>query len=189
MGRKNKLSSIEAKDYIKQLRYLPKLVEDTLELCKEDCRKVACAQQMVSACTFLGRQYMYPIALEGALKLKELCYISTHGYPTGELKHGPIAHMCDMYIFVAPERGMKEKNITSMKEIKSRRGRIVLIKHRGQKAPEDCYDYLIEIPKAKDYILPILAAIPMQLIPLYLAQIKGLNVDKPRNLAKSVTVE
>ena len=189
LGRKNNLSVMEAKGYIKQLRYLPKLVEDTLEVCRAGASRVACSAQMISNCTFVGRQYMYPIALEGALKLKELCYISTHGYSTGELKHGPIAHMCDMYIFVAPEKGMIDKNITAMKEIKSRRGRIALIKQRGQEFPKDCYDDLIEIPKAKDYILPILATIPMQLIPLYLAKAKKYNIDKPRNLAKSVTVE
>ena len=189
LGRKNKLSAIEAKGYIKQLRYLPKLVEDTLQLSKNSTKKVAVATSLTPSCTFLGRQYMYPIAIEAALKLKELCYIPTHGYPTGELKHGPIAHMCPMYFFVAPEKGMKDKNITAMKEIKSRRGRVALIKQRGQKIPEDCYDYLIEIPKAKDYILPILAAIPIQLFALYLAEIKGYNVDKPRHLAKSVTVE
>tara|TARA_Y100001938_G_scaffold140893_1_gene209827 strand:- start:12416 stop:14242 length:1827 start_codon:yes stop_codon:yes gene_type:complete len=189
LGRKNKLSAIESKEYIKQIRYLPKLVGDTLELCKESIKKTAVASSLTPSCTFLGRQYMYPIAIEGALKLKELCYISTHGYPTGELKHGPIAHMCPMYFFIAPEQGLRDKNITAMKEIKSRKGRIILVKQRGQKIPEDCYDYLIEIPKAKDYILPILAAVPIQLFALYLAEIKGYNVDKPRHLAKSVTVE
>jgi glucosamine--fructose-6-phosphate aminotransferase (isomerizing) len=191
LGMKNNINAIEAEGYIKQLRCLPELIDHTLEICKESARSIAAAAQLMNCASFLGRQYMYPIALEAALKVKELAYISTHGYASGEIKHGPIASIerhatC---IFIAPEEGLREKNIISMREIKARDGRINLIKQEGQEFPEDCYDRLIEIPKAKDYILPILAVIPMQLFSLYLAQIKKYNVDRPRNLAKSVTVE
>ena len=189
LGMKNNLSVIEAKKYIKELRCLPELIESTLEMTRDSCHKLASGAQMCNSLTFLGRQYMYPIALESALKTKELTYISTHGYPSGEMKHGPIAHMPPMQIFVAPEEFLKEKNIIAMKEIKARKGRVGLIKQRGQQFPKDCYDHLIELPRTKDFILPILSVIPMQLFSLYLAQIKGYNVDRPRNLAKSVTVE
>jgi glucosamine--fructose-6-phosphate aminotransferase (isomerizing) len=191
LGMKNNISVLEGKKYIKELRCLPELIDSTLEIVKGASRKFAAAAQLSDTITFLGRQYMYPIALEAALKVKELAYISTHGYPSGEIKHGPIANIerRSICIFLAPEKSLKEKNIIAMKEIKARDGRVMLIKQQGQEFPEDCYDYVVELPKAKDFILPILATIPMQLFSLYLAQIKNYNVDRPRNLAKSVTVE
>jgi len=190
-GRKNNLSPLESKRYVQQLRFLPEQIENTLDMTKEPASKLAGLFQMVPSISFLGRQYMYPMALEGALKLKELAYIQTIGYPSGEIKHGPIAAVESRSpcFFVAPEESLKEKNILTMKEIKSRRGTVILFKQKGQNIPKDCYDYCVDLPKAKDFILPILAAIPLQLFSLYVAQKKGLNIDKPRNLAKSVTVE
>jgi glucosamine--fructose-6-phosphate aminotransferase (isomerizing) len=191
LGMRNNMSIIEAKKYIKELRCLPELIDSTLEMTRGIVHKIAAGTQMANTATFLGRQYMYPIALESALKVKELAYLSTHGYPSGEIKHGPIAHVeaHSVCIFLAPEKSLKEKNIIAMKEIKARGGRIFLINQKGQRFPEDCYDYLIDLPRARDFILPILSVIPMQLFSLYLAQMKGYNVDRPRNLAKSVTVE
>ena len=190
IGRKHELNKIDSQRYIKQIRRLPNLIDKTL-LLNEKVRKIAVGLQMQNTVDFLGRQYLYPIALEGALKLKELCYIDAHGYASGEIKHGPLALIrrgrhC---IYLGTQRLLLEKNISNLKEIKSRHGKVVLISQEGLKYPEDCYDYLIEIPKAPDFISPILATIPMQLYSMYMAQINKHNVDKPRNLAKSVTVE
>ena len=190
-GRKNNLSTLESKRYVQQLRFLPEQIENTLEMTKKATSRLAGLFQNIPSVCFLGRQYMYPMALEGALKLKELAYIQTIGYPSGEMKHGPIASVESRSpcFFIAPEESLKEKNILTMREIKSRKGTVVLFKQEGQKIPKDCYDYHVDLPKAKDFILPILAAIPLQLFSLYMAQKKGYNIDRPRNLAKSVTVE
>jgi glucosamine--fructose-6-phosphate aminotransferase (isomerizing) len=190
IGRKHKLNSIDSQRYIKQIRRLPNLIEKTL-LLKDKIRKTAAGLQMQKAVDFLGRQYLYPIALEGALKLKELCYVDAHGYASGEIKHGPLAMIrrgryC---IYLGTQRLLLKKNISNLKEIKSRNGKIVLISQEGLNFPKDCYDYLIEVPKAPDFISPILSTIPLQLFSMYMAQINKRNVDKPRNLAKSVTVE
>jgi glucosamine--fructose-6-phosphate aminotransferase (isomerizing) len=134
---------------------------------------------------------MYPLAMEASLKLKELTYIDSHAYAAGELKHGPLATVYEgkPFFFLAPQESLKEKNISNMKEIKARGGNIILLKQKGQIFPKDCFDEIIEVPKAPSYILPIISAIPLQMFAMYMAQNRGLNIDKPRNLAKSVTVE
>ena len=134
---------------------------------------------------------MFPIALEGALKLKELSYINCHAYPSGEVKHGPLATMGGEkhVFFLAPQRSLKDKNLSNIKELRSRKTRIILMTQEGVEFEEDCYDNLITLPPAPDYILPILSAIPLQLFSMYMAIHKKHNVDKPRNLAKSVKVE
>lgn len=190
IGRKHELNKIESQRYIKQIRRLPNLIDKTL-LLNNKIKKIAVGLQMQKAIDFLGRQYLYPIALEGALKLKELCYVDAHGYASGEIKHGPLAIIqrgrhC---IYLGTQRLLLEKNISNLKEIKSRHGKVVLISQEGLKYPEDCYDYLLEIPKAPDFISPVLTTIPLQLFSMHMAQINKYNVDKPRNLAKSVTVE
>jgi len=191
IGSKKNLSSLDEINYIKQLRLLPQLIDETLLSVNGKAKKLAKIYSRCPHFTFLGRQYMYPIALEGALKVKEIAYASTHGYPSGEIKHGPIAHVesGSPCFFISPEKGLADKNISTMKEMKSRGSKIFLIRQKGQKTPTDCYDHDLELPKAKDFILPILSAIPLQLFSLYLAQELNYNVDKPRNLAKSVTVE
>jgi glucosamine--fructose-6-phosphate aminotransferase (isomerizing) len=191
LGRRDNLSLLDSKKYIDSVRRLPELVEQCIASVKEECRGLAIQFGMCDNVSFLGRQYMYPLALEGALKLKELSYVHTHGYATGEMKHGPLAaighaHPC---IFVAPEKSLKEKNISSLKEVCARGGLTALIKQKGQEFPRECYLRAVEIPKAPEYILPILSAIPLQLFAMYMAQNKKLDVDRPRHLAKSVTVE
>ena len=140
---------------------------------------------------FLGRQYTYPIALEGALKLKELSYLSCSAYPIGEMKHGPLATIRrgSRSFFIAPQADLRGKNISNAKEIRARGGRFFLITQRGLKFPEDCYNELVEIPAAPSYISAILSVIPLQMFSMYMTIEKGYNVDRPRNLAKSVTVE
>ena len=178
-------------EIIQQIRYLPKLVEETLLLVNDTCRKLASVFSMVPSVNFLGRQYMYPIALESALNLKELAYINTSGYPSGEIKHGPLASIGrDSRCFlICPEENLKDKNILTMKEISARGGDIILVKQKHQEFPKDSYGWEINIPKARDFLLPILSVIPMQLFAMYSAKVRKFNVDQPRHLAKSVTVE
>ncbi|MAH45127.1 glutamine--fructose-6-phosphate transaminase (isomerizing) [Candidatus Pacearchaeota archaeon] len=190
VGRKNNLSLIDSKKYINQIRLLPELIDQTLEL-QDSISHISGLYQLMHSIDFLGRQYMYPIALEGALKLKELSYIDSHGYPSGEIKHGPLATVCRgrRCIFLAPQESIKDKNISSMKEIKARGGDIILLKQKGQEFPKDCYDQFLEVPKCQDILLPIVSVVPLQIFAMQMARRKGLNIDKPRNLAKSVTVE
>jgi glucosamine--fructose-6-phosphate aminotransferase (isomerizing) len=191
LGRKNALSAIDAKRYISNIRKLPELVSQTTQDCKDVVRALASKFSLCSKIDFLGRQYLYPIALEGALKTKELSYIHAHGYPAGEMKHGPLAtvgagHLC---FYLATQESLRDKNISNMKELKARECHVVAVAQKGQSLPKDCYDYLIEIPRAEEYLSPILSTIPLQLFSMYLAQKKNYNVDRPRHLAKSVTVE
>lgn len=141
---------------------------------------------------YLGRGYNYPVALEGALKLKEISYIHAEGYPAAEMKHGPIA-LIDQempVVVVAPNnKTMYDKVVSNIHEIKARQGRVVAIVTRGDTVIRDLADYSIEIPDAEECFVPLLAVIPLQLLAYYIATIKGCNVDQPRNLAKSVTVE
>ena len=173
-----------------EIKKIPNLINTTLQL-KGKIQRLAGLFYQFDSIDFLGRQYMYPLAMESALKLKELTYINSHAYAAGELKHGPLATVYEgkPFFFLAPQESLREKNISNMKEIKARGGTIILLKQKNQEFPKDCFDFSIEIPKAPSYILPIISAIPLQMFAMYMAQKKGLNVDKPRNLAKSVTVE
>ena len=190
IGRKHNLSKVQAKRYISQLRKLPALVEKTLDVCTK-CKTLSSKWAAMPSCKFLGRQLMYPIAIEGALKLKELAYVECHGYPAGELKHGPLAavgyHAMCMYL--APQKELFEKNVSTMKEIKARDSHIIAITQEGLDFPEDTYDNILYLPKSPDYLQPILAVIPLQFFSMYMAQQHQYNVDRPRHLAKSVTVE
>ena len=139
----------------------------------------------------MGRQANYPIALEGALKLKEISYIAASGYPSAELKHGVIALVNEETpsIFIAPRDAVFEKNLSNIEEVKARKGPVIAIGTEGEKSLARIADEVIYIPKAPDYLTPILAVIPLQLLAYYIAVDLGCDVDKPRNLAKSVTVE
>jgi glucosamine--fructose-6-phosphate aminotransferase (isomerizing) len=140
---------------------------------------------------YLGRGYNYPVALEGALKLKEISYIHAEGYPAAEMKHGPIA-LIDFempIVVIAPNKGHYDKVVSNIQEIKARKGRVVAIITKGDTVIRDMADFYIEIPETEECFVPLLAAIPLQLMAYYIAIVKGCNVDQPRNLAKSVTVE
>lgn len=190
LGGRNILSKVRTKRYINEIKKLPQLIEQTLEL-NGVMEKLASQFQMSHVFDFLGRQYMYPIALEGALKLKELSYLNCHGYPAGEIKHGPLATVSGEknLFFLAPQVSLRDKNESNIKELKCRGGRLILVTQKGTVFEKGCYDYLVEIPSAPDYISPILATIPLQLFSMHMAIFKGNNVDRPRHLAKSVTVE
>lgn len=139
----------------------------------------------------MGRKYNYPIACEGALKIKEISYIHAEGYPSGEMKHGPIALIDKNFpsVFVVPRDSVYEKNLSGMQEIKARGGKIIAIATEGDKAIKKLADDVIYIPKTLEMLTPLLSVVPLQLLAYYVGTLKGYDVDKPRNLAKSVTVE
>lgn len=140
---------------------------------------------------YLGRGYNFPVALEGALKLKEISYIHAEGYPAAEMKHGPIALISQEMpvVVIAPSSGMYEKVVSNIQEIKARKGKIISIVTEGDKEVKNLSDYYIEIPDTEECLVPLLAAVPLQLFAYHIAVVKGCDVDQPRNLAKSVTVE
>lgn len=140
---------------------------------------------------YLGRGYNFPVALEGALKLKEISYIHAEGYPAAEMKHGPIALIDENMpvVFIAPYAGIYEKIVSNIQEVKARKGIIIAIVTEGDTIVKEMADYVIEIPKTEEYLVPILASIPLQKLAYQIAVLRGCNVDMPRNLAKSVTVE
>jgi glucosamine--fructose-6-phosphate aminotransferase (isomerizing) len=139
----------------------------------------------------MGRKYLYPIALEGALKLKEISYIHAEGYPGGELKHGPIALVEPGFpvVFLAVRDSMYERNLAGMEEVKARGGVVIAIATQTDNRIKSLADEVIYIPRCLEMLSPILAVVPLQLLAYYAGLKRGLDVDRPRNLAKSVTVE
>jgi len=140
---------------------------------------------------YLGRGYNFPVALEGALKLKEISYIHAEGYPAAEMKHGPIAFIDKNMpvVFIATNNVIYEKVVSNIQEVKARNGKVIAIVTKGDKVVRGLADYVIEIPETEDMLVPLLASIPLQKLAYYIAVMRGCNVDQPRNLAKSVTVE
>ncbi|SUJ02241.1 Glucosamine--fructose-6-phosphate aminotransferase [isomerizing] [Sphingobacterium spiritivorum] len=140
---------------------------------------------------YLGRGYNFPIALEGALKLKEITYLHAEGYPAAEMKHGPIALVDEHLpvVFVATKDAYHEKIVSNMQEIRARKGRVFSVITEGDMISPTLSEEVMIVPEADEIIAPILSVIPLQLLSYYLGVLKGLDVDKPRNLAKSVTVE
>ena len=140
---------------------------------------------------YLGRGYNYPVAMEGALKLKEISYIHAEGYPAAEMKHGPIALISQEMpvVVVAPRCGTYEKVVSNIQEIKARKGRVIAVVTEGDELVSKIADYVIEVPETEECLTPLLTVIPLQLLAYHIAVVKGCDVDQPRNLAKSVTVE
>ena len=140
---------------------------------------------------YLGRGYNFPVALEGALKLKEISYIHAEGYPAAEMKHGPIALIDEQMpvVVIATKKGHYEKVVSNIQEIKSRKGRIIAIVTEGDETVKELADHVIEVPETSESLSPLLTTIPLQLLSYHIAVMRGCNVDQPRNLAKSVTVE
>ncbi len=190
LGRIHYLSYAEGLDILKNLEALPDLVAKTIEL---ESHIAAIAKKYARAKNFLfmGRQANYPIALEGALKLKEISYISASGYPSAELKHGVIALVNEETpsLFIAPDDAVFEKNFSNIQEVKARNGPVIALGTEGNTSLAKVADDVILIPKSPEYLTPILASIPLQLFAYYISVELGCDVDKPRNLAKSVTVE
>jgi glucosamine--fructose-6-phosphate aminotransferase (isomerizing) len=193
-----KLSSlrkeIENKDYqekIKDLKNLPKLIEETL-LLDNDIQAIVSTFNEAKGSMFLGRGFSYPIALEGALKLKELSYVHAEGYPAGEMKHGPLALIEEgmPVVVLAPRDNYYKKTISNMQEVVARGAKVLLItnKSKDEIVSENIWEK-IEVETSNDDLLPFLLTIPLQKLAYYSALKKGYDIDKPRNLAKSVTVE
>lgn len=173
-----------------ELGRIPSKVEKTL-LLADEIKKIAAIYKDCTNALYLGRGYNFPVALEGALKLKEISYIHAEGYPAAEMKHGPIA-LIDKHmpvVFIAPKRGIYEKVISNIEEVRARKGNIIAIITEGDKSVKKMADQFIEIPDTEEMLIPLLATIPLQLLSYYVAVKRGCNVDQPRNLAKSVTVE
>ena len=190
LGRHQNLSLTDGVEAIKAITVLPDQVKEALS---EDNHIQAIAQKYYGCNNwlFLGRKYGYPIALEGALKLKEISYIHAEGYAAGEMKHGPIALINPEMptVAIVPKDAMYEKMISNIQEIKSRKGPVIAIATEGDEKIREIADEVIEIPPTLDYLNPILCAVPCQLLAYHCARFLNRDIDKPRNLAKSVTVE
>jgi glutamine---fructose-6-phosphate transaminase (isomerizing) len=190
LGRIRNLSSAQGIEVISALESLPDFANQILAQ-SDKIEELAGRYADAAGFLFFGRQYNYPIALEGALKLKEITYKFAEGHPSAELKHGVIALIGPEVpsIMIAPDDAVYEKNVNTIEQIRARKGSVIVIATEGRKQIANLADDIIFIPKCPDYISPILAAIPLQLFAYYLAVKLGRDVDKPRNLAKSVTVE
>jgi glucosamine--fructose-6-phosphate aminotransferase (isomerizing) len=172
------------------MELIPKQVEKLLEI-DEHVKSIAAVYKDATNCLYLGRGFNFPVALEGALKLKEISYIHAEGYPAAEMKHGPIALIDEnMPIFViATNRGHYEKVVSNIQEIKARSGKIIAVVTEGDTQVREIADHVIEIPDTEEALTPLLTTIPFQLLSYHIAVMLNRNVDQPRNLAKSVTVE
>ena len=188
--KKGTISESEFRILIAELEAIPEKVQRVLEN-NAHIEKIALEFKDVTNALYLGRGSLFPVALEGALKLKEISYIHAEGYPAAEMKHGPIALIDEnMPIFVIATQGNSyEKLVSNIQEVKARKGKIIAIVTEGDEHLKEIADYHIEIPKSHEFFVPILATIPFQLISYHIAVMRGCNVDQPRNLAKSVTVE
>jgi glucosamine--fructose-6-phosphate aminotransferase (isomerizing) len=189
-GRMRHLSYEGGQRLIEELRRLPNAVQQALT-CDEQVKDVAKKYVDASTVLYLGRQYNFPTALEGALKLKEISYIHAEGYPAAEMKHGPIA-LVDSdtpSVFIVPQGSTYEKVLANMEEVKARGGPIIAVASHDDPNVEAIADDVIRIPQVQGFLQPIVTVVPLQLLSYHVALLRGCDVDKPRNLAKSVTVE
>ena len=192
LGKHNgNLSNAEFMRLITELDNIPKKVEEVLKSTHDYVKEIA--HDFVNSTNFLylGRGFNFPAALEGALKLKEISYIHAEGYPAAEMKHGPIALIDENMpiVIIAPKKGHYDKIVSNVQEIKARKGKVIAVVNYGDEQVSSMADYVIEIPETSECFSPIVASIPLQLLAYYIAVYRGANVDQPRNLAKSVTVE
>jgi glucosamine--fructose-6-phosphate aminotransferase (isomerizing) len=190
LARLRNLSMVDGKAIIEEMQALPNKIQNVLDRAPE-IEKIAEEFKNAQNFLYLGRGYSFPTALEGALKLKEISYIHAEGYPAAEMKHGPIALIDDNMpvLFIAPHDSVFDKVVSNVQEVKARGGRVIAITTRDEDALDGKLDYEFRIPETKDMLTPVLASVPLQLLAYYIAVKRGANVDQPRNLAKSVTVE
>ena len=190
LGRLRDLSILRGREIIEAMHKLPGQIQQILDRA-EEIEALAEEFKRASNFLYLGRGYNFPVALEGALKLKEISYIHAEGYPAAEMKHGPIALIDEMMpvVFIATHDSVFDKVTSNIQEVKARKGRVIAITSRPEEALEGTVDYDVRIPETIDLLMPILASVPLQLLAYYVAVKRGSNVDQPRNLAKSVTVE
>ncbi|MBW8200817.1 glutamine--fructose-6-phosphate transaminase (isomerizing) [Flagellimonas abyssi] len=187
---KGTLSQSKYHEYLAELEAIPAKVEKAL-LSNPLVEEISATYKDSSNCLYLGRGYNFPVALEGALKLKEISYIHAEGYPAAEMKHGPIALIDEQMpvVVIATKKGHYEKVVSNIQEIKSRKGKIIAIVTEGDQTVKELADHVIEVPETSESLSPLLTTIPLQLLSYHIAVMRGCNVDQPRNLAKSVTVE
>ncbi len=187
---KGTLSKSDFHQYLQELEIIPEKVKEALQT-NDRTKEIAATFKDAHNCLYLGRGYNFPVALEGALKLKEISYIHAEGYPAAEMKHGPIALIDEQMpvVVIAPKQGHYDKIVSNIQEIKSRSGRIIAVVTKGDTQVRELADYVIEIPETSDALSPLITTIPLQLLSYHIAVLRGCNVDQPRNLAKSVTVE
>ena len=190
MGRMRNLSYPAGKRIISHLRAMPDKIRQTLQ-CFDAVKEVARKYYTAENFLYMGRLYNFPVALEGALKLKEISYIHAEGYPAAEMKHGPIALIDEdtPSVFIAPRCGIYPKVMSNLQEVKARRGPVIAIACEGDDKIADLADDVIYVPDVDEYLQPLVTSIPLQLLSYQIAVLRGCNVDRPRNLAKSVTVE
>ena len=187
---KGTIAQSQLRAYLYELESIPRKIEEALQL---DSQIKEIAYQFKDARNFLylGRGYNFPVALEGALKLKEISYIHAEGYPAAEMKHGPIALIDEEMpvVFLATNKSAYEKIVSNIQEVKARKGRIIAVVNKGDKVIAELADHVIEVPETEEILSPLVTIVPLQLLAYHIAIFRGCNVDQPRNLAKSVTVE
>jgi len=188
---RKEISQSDYEKKISDLNKLPDLIKKTLNYCQDNTPIIAKDFLKAKGAMFLGRGLSFPIALEGALKLKELSYLHAEGYPAGEMKHGPLALIEEglPVVILAPKDRYFEKTISNMQEVIARGGKVILITNESNNIISENVRFTLEIPKTDDYLTPFLMTVPLQLLAYHVASLKNCDIDKPRNLAKSVTVE
>lgn len=185
------LSTAEMAHNIRALAEVPNQVRQVLEACNDDLRSMAHTYRYASNFLYLGRGYNFPVALEGALKLKEISYIHAEGYPAAEMKHGPIA-LIDRFmpvVFIAMKDSTYDKVLSNIEEVAAREGSVIAITDKKNGELDELCEYVLQIPETEEFLSPLLTSIPLQLLSYHIAVMRGCHVDQPRNLAKSVTVE
>jgi glucosamine--fructose-6-phosphate aminotransferase (isomerizing) len=190
LARLRDLSILRGREVIEALQALPGQVQQILDRAQE-IELLAEEFKRAPNFLYLGRGPNFPAALEGALKLKEISYIHAEGYPAAEMKHGPIALIDEMMpvVFIAPHDSVFDKLVSNVQEVKARKGKVIALTTRDEPSLVGCIDYELRMPQTVDMLTPVLAAVPLQLLAYYIAVKRGADVDQPRNLAKSVTVE
>ncbi len=187
---KGTISTSKMREILYELENIPKKIEETL-LLDAQIKEIAAIYKDATNFLYLGRGYNFPVALEGALKLKEISYIHAEGYPAAEMKHGPIALIDENMpvVFLATNKSAYEKIVSNVQEVKARKGKIIAVVHKGDTQIRELADHIIEVPETEEILSPLITIVPLQLLAYHIAIMRGCNVDQPRNLAKSVTVE
>ena len=190
LARMRSMSASKGREIVQEMQAIPKKIEAILAQ-REQVKKIAEIYHQASNFLYLGRGYNFPVALEGALKLKEISYIHAEGYPAAEMKHGPIALIDENMpvVFIATQDSTYDKIVSNIEEVRARKGRVIAIATEGDEEIRRRSDHVIYIPRTIEMLTPILTIIPLQLLAYYIAILRGCDVDQPRNLAKSVTVE
>jgi glutamine---fructose-6-phosphate transaminase (isomerizing) len=187
---KGTIPTSKLREILYELENIPKKIEETL-LLDAQVKEIAAIYKDATNFLYLGRGYNFPVALEGALKLKEISYIHAEGYPAAEMKHGPIALIDENMpvVFLATNQSAYEKIVSNVQEVKARKGKIIAVVHKGDTQIRALADHIIEVPETAEILSPLVTIVPLQLLAYHIALMRGCNVDQPRNLAKSVTVE